>query len=317
LEAAYHAAVETQRLCESAGDAWGQADVAWLRAAMAFNLGMLDESLSTARTAIPLSERIGHWGNAFFCHELAYQGRFAAGDLECASEAAAMLGEYERLHYVPWGVKLKVDLANVARLRSRIDEAVEWCRRANIPERNHWGGYGHAALALTFAQTGDPRMSQALQNALRFVPRAGYPAPYGRWPTLNLVIEALATAGRVDDAAALHPVAEDMLGLGYQIMWAGQALPRTTAGIAAACARNWPRADEHHQTAIRQADTMALRVCQPIARYWYSDMLRDRGEADDHERARTLLHEALAMFESLGMPLYSRQTHERLAALGI
>jgi hypothetical protein len=143
------------------------------------------------------------------------------------------------------------------------------------------------------------------------MPRAGHPAPYGRWPTLNLAIEALATTGRTEEAAALYPVAEDMLGLGYSIMWAGAALPHTTAGIAAACAREWARAEKHHQTAIGQAHSMALRVCQPIARYWYTEMLRAR----DRIRAHNLLTEAIAMFESLSMPLYSRQGREKLAAL--
>jgi len=301
LELAYETAGETQRLCDSAGDLWGQVDVAWIRGAMAFQLGRLDEGVSIARNAIPLSERIGHWGNAFFCHDLLHQGRYAAGDLECATEAAAVLDEYERLHYAPWGVKSIVSLVNVARARGRIDEAVEWCRRVNLPERNHWGGYPHAALALTFAQAGDPRASQALADALRYVPRAGHPAPYGRWPTLNLVIEALATAGRAENAAALHAGAEEMLGLGSQ-----------------SCGRvRRSRAEEHHQIAIRQADAWSLRICQPIARHWYAEMQRARGELSDPYRARALLSEAFSTFESLGMPLYARQAAEKLRALSM
>lgn len=195
-----------------------------------------------------------------------------------------MLEEYERRHYVPWSVKSKVDFANVARVRGRVDEAVEWCRSAVMPEHNHWGGYAHAALALTFAQAGDPRLPRALKDALRFVPRAGHPAPYGRWPTLNLVIEALAIAGRVEDAAALHPAAEEMIGLGFALMFT--SLPRTTAGIASACARNWSRAEEHHQAAIHQADSTALRISQPIARYWYAEMLLARNLPSDSAQAR-------------------------------
>ena len=182
-----------------------------------------------------------------------------------------------------------------------------------MPAREHPGAQ---PLGRVCAQAGDPRSREALKDALPFVPRAGHPAPYGRWPTLNLVIEALAIAGRVEDAAALHPVAEDMIGMGFAIMFGSEALPRTAAGIAAACARNWARAEEHHQTAIHQADTMPHRVCQPIARYWYAEMLRARGEPGDRSRAGALLGEALAMFESLSMPLYARQATEKLAALG-
>ena len=128
------------------------------------------------------------------------------------------------------------------------------------------------------------------------------------------MIEALAVAGLIEDAAALHPVAEEMIAAGWALFLA-PTLPRTTAGIAAACARNWPRAEEHHQTAIRQADTLPHRVCQPIARYWYAEMLSMRGGPGDSERARDLLREALASFESLGMPLYARQAGEKLASL--
>jgi len=122
-----------------------------------------------------------------------------------------------------------------------------------------------AALALAFAQAGDPRVSQALEDALRFVPRAGHPAPYGRWPTLNLVIEAVATAGRTEDAAALHAGAEEMLGLGFAIMWACEPLPRTTAVLP-------PRAraigrEPNNTTRPRSVKRTPGRSCQPIARY--------------------------------------------------
>ena len=154
-------------------------------------------------------------------------------------------------------------------------------------------------------------MSQALDDALRFVPRSGQPAPLGRWYTLNLTIEALAAAGRFEEAGALHPVAEDMIERGFAMMKAA-TLPRTTAGIAAACAHEWSRAESHHQTAIHQADTWPHRVCQPIARYWYAEMLRARGAPGDDARALDLLVDALGAFEALGMPLYAQQAKQKL-----
>jgi tetratricopeptide (TPR) repeat protein len=313
LEAAREAADETDRLCEQTGDVWGQTDIAWIRADIATVLGGIEAGLTIARDAIPLAERIGHVGCACFCKWFAYEARVAAGDLAGAAELADVLDEYDRLHYVPWSVVAKVTLANIARLRGHVDEAAEWCRQASIPERNHWGGYPHAALALTFAQSGDLKAADALNDAIRFAPRAGQPAPYGRWPTLNLTIEALATAGRFDDAGALHPVAEEMIDRGFALMKA-MVLPRTTAGIAAACAREWSRAESHHQTAIHQADTWPHRVCQPIARYWYAEMLRARGASGDAARARDLLGQALSAFEALGMPLYAHAAVRKLAA---
>jgi hypothetical protein len=84
-------------------------------------------------------------------------------------------------------------------------------------------------------------------------------------------------------------------------------LPLTAAGIAAACAGEWERADQHHRAAIHLADNMPHRVAQAIARYWYADTLRARGDAAE---ARTLLGEALGIFEKLEMPLYARRAGE-------
>jgi hypothetical protein len=280
---------------------------------MAFQAGRVDEAVSIANHAVPLSERIGHWGNAFFCRDVVYNARFLAGEFDCAGEAAAMVDEYERLHFNAWTVKLKADLANVARLRGRIEEAEEWCRRAVIIEGNHWGGIAHAVL--TLAQAGDPRFEQALQAALPFAPQAGHPAPFGRWPTLNVLVEAVATAGRLDATAALLPAAEDMLTHGFVVFWAGHALPLATAGIAAACARQWLRAEQHHRAAIHLADTLPVQVCQPIARYWYAEMLCGRREAGDLEHASVQLQAARGMFDSLAMPFGSRLTERRLAHL--
>jgi hypothetical protein len=44
-------------------------------------------------------------------------------------------------------------------------------------------------------------------------------------------------------------------------------------------------------------------------------MLLGRSAAGDTSSAHALLTEALAMFESMGMPGYSRRTSERLASL--
>jgi hypothetical protein len=128
------------------------------------------------------------------------------------------------------------------------------------------------------------------------------------------VVEGLVWLGRQEEAAALQPHAEHVVANGPWCVY-GQHLFRTSAGIAAACGHNWSRAEEHHQAAIRQADTAPYRVAQPIARYWYAEMLLRRGVAGDASSARELLTEALAIFESVGMPGYSRRASERLASL--
>jgi hypothetical protein len=101
-------------------------------------------------------------------------------------------------------------------------------------------------------------------------------------------------------------------------VWASPAFLapfRTAAGIAAACAGDWPAAERHHLTAIHQTDTAPYRVSQPMAREWYALMLLDRNASGDAAKARGLLGEALAMYESMGMPFHANRTRAKLAAL--
>ena len=155
---------------------------------------------------------------------------------------------------------------------------------------------------------------EALAKAYPYLPIPGRLFRLGACGCLAFVIEGLAWLGRHEEAAALQLHTEHVVANGPWCVY-GLYLFRISAGIAAASAQNWPRAEEHYQTAIRQADTAPYRVAQPIARYWYAEMLLARGAAGDGAIARALLSEALGMFESLGMPGYSCRTSETLASL--
>ena len=60
------------------------------------------------------------------------------------------------------------------------------------------------------------------------------------------------------------------------------------------------------------ADSAPMRILQPITRTWYAEMLAAQG---DLARARVTLAEALALYESIGMPGYAQRASERLATL--
>ena len=77
----------------------------------------------------------------------------------------------------------------------------------------------------------------------------------------------------------------------------------------------WFAAEQHHLTAIHQTDTAPYRVSQPTAREWYATLLLDRNAPGDAAKARGLFSEALAMYESMGMPFHASRTGRRLATL--
>ncbi len=87
----------------------------------------------------------------------------------------------------------------------------------------------------------------------------------------------------------------------------------TAAGIAAACAGNWTRAEEHHRGAIARMEAAPYVTAQPIARYWYADMLAERGGPGDVESAKARLQESITASDAIGLALYARLARQRLA----
>ena len=140
------------------------------------------------------------------------------------------------------------------------------------------------------------------------------PNHIGAWVALERSVTGLAWLGQKEEVAALRPVSEELVLTG---IWAFSYLSpfRTAAGIAAACAGDWSAAEQHHLTAIHQTDTAPYRVSQPTAREWYATMLLDRNGAGDAVKARVLLREALAMYESMEMAFNANRTSGRLATL--
>ena len=139
---------------------------------------------------------------------------------------------------------------------------------------------------------------------------------WGRLAALERSVIGFAWLGRKEEAAALRPLTEELLLTG---VWVSLDLSpfRTAAGIAAACAGDWSAAEQHHLTAIHQTDTAPYRVSQPMAREWYATMLLDRNAPGDAAKARGLLSEALAMYESMGMPFHAKRTSARTAPAGV
>ena len=128
---------------------------------------------------------------------------------------------------------------------------------------------------------------------------------------LNTAAQGCAIVGLAEDAGALYPlVAErvDVLPVGaFDVV-----LAQRIAGMAAAAAGRWDQAQAHFETARRQADELPNRLERPQVLHWYGKMLLDRANADDHERARTMLVDALDDYGRLGMPVHASMTQALL-----
>ncbi len=113
--------------------------------------------------------------------------------------------------------------------------------------------------------------------------------------------------------APLYPLVVEGFDTGVVVTRHGR-LWQMLAGIAATCAEQWGAAEEHFETAIRQAAELPHRPAEPEIRRWYARMLLDRAQPGDRDKARSLLGEAIERFQRIGMPRYLESARATLGA---
>ena len=293
------------------GDLWSAAE-SGMFAGSALYCGRPDGAARDLPGVMQLAERLGHHDASLVAKLFWAVLAAARGDLRQAErevEDAWNFGETHQLTFVFLTDTLR---AGIAYLRGNLREAERFFSYRKHP-LTYLSGSAESSLFALWAESMDPRASDAWTERRWKLPRAGQLNSVGDWVALERSVVGLAWMGRKDEAAALRHLAEELVGTG---VWVSRAmLPfRTTAGIAAACAGDWSAAEEHHLTAIHQADTVPYRPAQPMAREWYALMLLDRNGPGDAAKARDLLSEALAMYESLEMPFHANRTSAKLAA---
>jgi tetratricopeptide (TPR) repeat protein len=311
LDAANECAREAVARFRAAGDLWGEAEV-WEPIPVALYIGRPVGLEQQLRDAIQRAERVGHQKAVWLFKNVTSEMYVAQGDLPKADSAALESLRLGESLNIGWLFLDTIVLGYVAHYLGRLAESERWFRHGlEIEPPSHWSGVLAGGLFWTLAVKEDPCAAEALAKAYPYLPQPGRRFSLGACGCLVFVIEGLAWMGRDDEVATLRASTEHVVENGPWCVY-GLYLVRTSAGIAAACAADWVRAEEHHRAALQQADTAPYCVAQPIARYWYARMLLARRAEGDEIHAHTLLREALARFDSLGMPGYSRRTSEWL-----
>jgi hypothetical protein len=151
-----------------------------------------------------------------------------------------------------------------------------------------------------------------LQEKRGWLPSPGLQNTSGSWLMLALVIEGLMILGEHSQAERLYPLVGELAGTGAIVLWPIFRFTHTVVGMAAAVAHQWGTAEEHFQTALRQAGSVPHRLEQADIQRFYSMMLIDRAAAGDREEARKLLGEALETYTRIGMPRHIEITQTLL-----
>jgi hypothetical protein len=134
-----------------------------------------------------------------------------------------------------------------------------------------------------------------------------------RGPRLKKGVLGLACLGRKEEAASLRAAHR---GTGCKPSMGFVSLPHFTPHHGRDCRRlRWRLVrgrtasfDGDHET-----DTAPYRCSQPMAREWYASMLLDRNATGDRAKARSLLMESQAMYETVAMPFHAGRLSGRLA----
>ena len=196
------------------------------------------------------------------------------------------------------------------------DEAIE-SFETSVQENtwDAWNGWSWGALLMAKASAGHADVPRLWSDQRAGLATHGEPALAGRRILAAVGVDALVLVGERGEAARLYLLIADIVSDGLVVGGAAGNLIENTAGIAAAAGEQWEVAEEHFETALRQAREMPDTIAEPEVRRCYARMLLDRDAAGDKDKARTLLGEAIEMYRTIGMPKHLEMAEGMLERL--
>lgn len=301
--------------CLARGDAWSASSVEFYGAWANIYCGRPEAGAIALRDAMTRAEKIGHYGAMWALKIGASVVSAARGDLAASRAETAEAWDFGAAHDVGWNFATSIQRGHFALWSGELAEAESWYSQGlKVEGKSYLSGLSEACLFAALAESGDSRAENAWTDRRWKSPVSGQLNSLGAWTGLERSVIGLAHLGRTEDLAALRPLAEELILTGA---WTYSLLSpfRTIAGITAACAGDLPAAEHHHLTAVHQTETAPYRHLQPVAMEWYAMMLLQRNESGDEEKARALLDEAIARYQSMDLPFRARHASEARAHL--
>ena len=304
---------EGTRLLRAEGDLW---DVCTLLAFMevsALELGRLPLAAELGDEVEAMAARLGHTFALEVVHGSCRSGRRLLIDPDLAAFEASAQHHRDVAGALGFRHIYGGFFAHSIFLRGHWDEALAVVEDAvrHAPENHHTSGSEWATYLRVLAYLDRPaEVLAVLEDRRAAFPELGRPNGYGPSYLPGGAIEALSVIGERDRAAEFYPLVRQAIATtGVVLHWWGAYLLERVAGIGAAAGELWDTAEQHFQTALRQAEELPFHIEGAETRRWYARMLLDRKGAGDRDRARSLLEQAIPVYRRLGMV-----RHEELAA---
>jgi tetratricopeptide (TPR) repeat protein len=308
------AARKAMRTYEQSGDVWSMAGVEMGLLWPPLLCGKPAEAERRAIAAISRATRIGSDVARSVELWILAGVHIAMGKLETAEQTAReALSLMEFCHPFGWAFVSEICLGGILLYRGKTEEALRVLTKAAAKSAPVYFGFTEGLMAWGLTAAGMDGAAEARACALQFLPRPGTTRGVGTWNAVLNLTEALCLSGERHASGDLQAEAEkiakewDCNHTGFPV--------RTAAGIAAACAGDWIGSEEHHRAAIGRVDGVPYITAQPIARYWYANMLAQRRGKEDIETAKTMLKEAIDASDRIGLALYARLARQKLAGI--
>ena len=274
--------------------------------------GAPEEASSVADEAERLAVRVGYDGAAA-----------SAGAVQVIVTAmlSADLNAVERLarsnldvwgRAGPWSFVSLLWLSMSCFWKGDWDEADQYCNEAlALKPPETWGEWAYGLRFVLQAARGDRTWLDEYRQRHDVLFREGRTPFAGDLLSLWWTVEALAELGARDEAYQLYTPTCEMIRDGFG---GGFLLTEMNAGIASAAGNQWDLAERHFETALRQAHEIPSKIAQPETRRWYAWMLFDRDAPGDRDKARTLLTEAIELYQVIGMPKHVEMAEKMIEA---
>jgi class 3 adenylate cyclase/tetratricopeptide (TPR) repeat protein len=292
-------------LLRSVGDLWELSRVLWGTQVALLLLCRFDEVAEIGDEMEPLASRLGHLGALLIARRSrGLRELMLIADLDRFEEFATGDLEFCRSAGMPW-ISHSCSYLGLAHFcRGHWQKALEHFQEAvKLESPSPFAGSDWVLLFLWKAYSGHKDEALAmLDERMSDLPRSGQANTLGTWTILFGVVEGLAFLGERDEAAKLYPLVLEAIDTGARARLWTWGLLQTVAGMAAAAGGQWDKAEEHYQTALRQAHELPIVMEQPEVRRWYARMLIDRDASGDRDKARQLLTEAIEGYRRIGMP---------------
>ena len=265
-----------------------------------------EEAARVANELEPFARKTGQSFPIALCRTISAWAEFGkAPDIaKLETDLLEVSSTYQIAQFGFWAVVSEAQLSLVDLYRGDWAGALSHAQASRRSEPGSSSeGVGAGTLFRQMAYAGDRTGALAsFAENRKWMPREGEKNPRGSWSMLALVIEGFGMLGERLRAAELYPLGRELISTGAVALWPISRLTQTVAGIAAAAAHEWKAAEDHFQTALRQAESFPNRLEQAEIRRFHAMMLLDRAAAGDSEKAQTFLREALETYTQIVMP---------------